>query len=102
MSNIFIIILVIITVGFIVTIEFLIRKGTLKRADTYSYKPVINTSLRAFYIVVIICLLVYFFSNSFEVTISLGSFLLFCIIAGCLKGLLLEYQIKQRGGRQVQ
>ena len=100
MSDIFIIIFIVVSIGFVVTVELMIRKGKLKRIDSYSYKPVIKTGLIALYITLIICLVIYFFSKSLEVSMSLGVFLLFCIIAGCLKGLLSEYQTKRRGGRK--
>jgi hypothetical protein len=100
MMDMAIIIFIFISIGFVVTIELMIKKGKLKRINTYSYKPVVNISLIALYVVIIICLLVYIFSKSAEVTLTLGSFLLFCVIAGCLKGLLSEYQTKRRGGRK--
>ena len=101
MSDIFIIIFIVASIGFIVTIEVMIRKGKLKRIDSYSYRPVIKMGFLAFYIALIICLIVYLFSKSLEASISLGAFLLFCIVAGCLKGLLSEYQTKRRGGRKI-
>lgn len=101
MSDIFIIIFIVVSIGVIVTIELMIRKGKLKRIDSYSYRPVIKTGLIALYIALIICLIIYFFSKSLEASISLGVFLLFCIIAGCVKGFLSEFQTKRRGGRKI-
>ena len=68
---------VVISIGFVVTVELMIRKGKLKRVDTYSYKAVVKRTIISFYLVVIISLLVYLFSKSLEVTVSLGILLLF-------------------------
>ena len=102
MKLIFIIVFILITIGFVFIVESRIRSGRLKRVDTYSYKPVIQTGLIALYMAIIICILVYIFSDSLEASMSLGVFLLFCIIAGCLKGLLFEYQTKRRGGHKAE
>jgi hypothetical protein len=101
MLDILIIVFVIISMGFVVTVELMIRKGKLKRVATYSYKAVVKRTIVSFYLVVIISLLVYVFSKSLEVTISLGILLLFGAIGGCLYGFLWEYQTKRRGGRRV-
>ena len=100
MKNIFVITFLFISIGFAVTVELMIRKGKLKRVDTYSYKPLIRRSILHLYITVAISLLIYAFSKSIEVTISLGVFLLFCMISACALGLLHEYQTKRRGGRK--
>jgi uncharacterized membrane protein len=92
---------VVISIGFVVTVELMIRKGKLKRVDTYSYKAVVKRTIISFYLVVIISLLVYLFSKSLEVTVSLGILLLFGAIGGCLYGFLWAYQTKRRGGRRL-
>ena len=61
MTDILIIIFLFISIGFVVTIELMIKKGKLKRVDTYSYKTVIKTTMRLFYTAIIISLVVYFF-----------------------------------------
>ena len=89
------------SIAFAIIVESKIRAGKIKRADTYSYKGVIIMGIRSIFIAIIISLLVYLFSNSIEVTISLCIFFLACIISGCLYGLFFGYQIKRRGGRKV-
>jgi len=93
--------LLVISIGFAILVERRIRAGKIRRTDTYSYKPVIKRSLLHAYIGIIILLLVYFFSKSLELTMTLGIFFLLCIVGGCLFGLLLELQTKRRGGKKV-
>lgn len=100
MSTIFIVIFLFISICFVVTVELMIRKGKLKRVDTYSYVAVFKRSILHLFIAIIISLLVYLFSKSVEVVIAIGVLLLFGVIAGCLYGLLWEYQTKRRGGRR--
>jgi len=100
MLVIFKIAILLLAVGFSITIELLIRKGKLKRVDTYSYKSVIVEGVREFLIVFIICLLIYFYTKSFEAALTLGIVALAFILAGCLRGLLMEHHTKARGGRK--
>ena len=101
MTDLFIIIFLFFSIVFAVIVELSIKKGKLKRVDTYSYKTVIKTTMRLFYVAIVISLVVYLFSKSVEVTISIGVLLLFGVIGGCLYGFLWEYQTKRRGGRKV-
>ena len=101
MTNLFIIIFLFLSIVFAVIVELSIKKGKLKRVDSYSYKTVIKTTMRLFYVAIVISLVVYLFSKSVEVTISIGVLLLFGVIGGCLYGFLWEYQTKRRGGRKV-
>jgi len=101
MKNLLIIIFLIIGVVFVIIINLKIKKGKLNLVDTYSYKAVFKRSILHFFVVLIISLLIYLFSNSIEVTISVGVFLLFCVVGGCIYGLLWESQTKRRGGHKV-
>lgn len=101
MKNLLIIIFLIIGVVFVVIINLKIKKGKLNLVDTYSYKAVFKRSILHFFIVLIISLLTYLLSNSMEVTISIGVFLSFCVVGGCIYGLLWESHTKSRGGRKV-
>ena len=102
MTDVFVMIFLFISIGFAVVVELLIKKGKLKRVDTYSYKGVVRRTRVSLYIVIIVSLLVYAVSKSIEVTISLGILLLFGVVAGCLYGLLWEHQTKRRGGRKIE
>lgn len=101
MTDLFIIIFLFLSIVFAVIVELSIKNGKLKRVDTYSYKTVIKTTMRLFYVAIVISLVVYLFSKSVGVTISIGVLLLFGVIGGCLYGFLWEYQTKRRGGRKV-
>jgi hypothetical protein len=101
MVDIFIVIFVLFSIGFVVFVELRIKQGKLKRVDTYSYMTVIETTVRLLYAAIIISLVVYLFSRSIEVTISLGVLLLIGVIGGCLYGFLWEYQTKRRGGQKA-
>ena len=100
MSIIFKITILLLAIGFLIAIEFLIRRGKLKRADTYSYKSVIGEGVRALLIAFIICFLIYIYSKSFEASLTLGIVSLVFILAGCLRALLTEHHIKARGGHK--
>ena len=101
MLDIIIIIFVVLSIAFVVTVELMIRRGKLSRVETYSYKAVVRRTIVSLYLVLIISLLTYVFSNSMEVTVALSVFLLFGAIGGALYGFLWEYQTKRRGGRRV-
>jgi len=101
MSDTFIIIILVALIAFTVTVEVMIRKGKLKRPETYSYKAVVQEGLRWCLFVLIICILIYIFSNSLEASLTLGIFLLLCVLSGCIKSMFVERQIKKRGGRKV-
>jgi hypothetical protein len=101
MKNILIIIFLFFVVGFTIIVNIKIKQGKLNLVDTYSYKTVFKRSILHFFIVLIISLLIYLFSNSIEAAISLGVLLLAGVVAGCLYGLLWESQTKRRGGKKV-
>ncbi len=100
MSNLITILILVALICFLITVEVMIRKGKLKRPETYSYKAVINEGLRWSLWVLTLCILFYLFSDSIEATLTLGIFLILCVISGCLKALFVEHQIKNRGGRK--
>jgi len=101
MSDIILITIAIISLVYVAFVELNIKRGRIERVDTYSYRAVIKGSIKYLCMGIIFSILVYLFSKSLDVTISLGVFFLFCIIGGCLFGLFLEYQTKRRGGRKV-
>jgi len=97
---VFLLIVLVVVVCFAAIVEVLIRKGKFKRAATYSYEAVLYEGLRWFFLAFAVCLSVYLFSDSLEASLTIGAFLISCIIAGCLKGLFIEYKIKKRGGQK--
>ena len=101
MSDGFSIIVLFLLIGFAVVVEVLTRKGKLKRAENYSYQKVFREGLRWCLFVVIACLLIYMFTDSLEASLTIGIFLVLCVISGCLKILYTEYQIKKRGGQKA-
>lgn len=101
MPNTFIIIILVALIAFTVTVEVMIRKGKLKRPETYSYKAVFQEGLRWCLFVLIICILIFIFSNSLEASLTLGIFLVLCVLSGCIKSMFVEHQIKKRGGRKM-
>jgi len=99
MSNLaFFLVVLIAIIAFAVIVEVMIRKGKLKRPETYSYKAVLQEGLRWLIWTFAICIAVYFFSGSLEASLTLAIFIFFCIISGCLKGLFIQYKIKKSGG----
>ena len=93
--------ILILAIAFVITIEYLIWKGKLKRASTYSYKSVIEEGVRNLFIAFISCFLIYLYSKSLEASLTLCIVFLFFILAGCLRALLTEHHIKgRRGGRK--
>ena len=92
--------ILILAIAFVVVVEYLIRKNKLKRADTYSYKGVIEEGIRALFIALSICFFIYLYSKPLEASLTLGIVFLFFILAGCLRALLIEHHIKGRGGRK--
>lgn len=101
MKNLLIIIFLIIGLVFVFIINLKVKKGKLNLVNTYSYKAVFKRSIIHFFIVLIVSLLIYLFSNSMEVTISIGVFLSLCVVAGCIQCLLWENHTKNRGGRKM-
>ena len=100
MLNILKVIIIIFAVAFVVIIEYLIRKGNIKEVKTYSYKTVILTGARIFVFVLIICISIYIYLNDLELALTIGIIALVFIIAGCLRSLLIEKRIKERGGHK--
>ncbi len=56
MTDLFIIIFLFLSIVFAVIVELSIKKGKLKRVDTYSYKTVIKTTMRLIYVAIVISL----------------------------------------------
>ena len=100
MLSLFKILILIIAIAFVITIEYLIRKGKLKRAETYSYKCVIKEGVRMMLIAFIICFLIYLYSKSLETSLTIGIVSFFFILSGTLRSLLTEHHIKGRGARR--
>ena len=99
-DHIFLIITLISLIAFATIVEVMIKKNKMKRADTYSYKAVFQVSFRWLLWAFLFSLIIYFFSGSIEAALTLGAFLFACILAGCLKALFIEHNIKQRGGEK--
>ena len=96
-----IVIFLLITIVFL--FDYLVKKGKIKcNEDTYSYKIVLRESLWWLLIVLTVCISIYFYTKSFEVTLNLGIFLLAIVLAGALRALFLQYQFKRRGGRKIE
>jgi len=92
----------IISIGFAIIVEYKIRKGKLKRVDTYSYRSVKRMGIRGICITIILSIIIYLISNSLEITLSLGIFFLFCVAGGSLYGFFLEYQTKRRRAKRIE
>jgi uncharacterized membrane protein len=101
MKSIIVLTLLLISIAYAIIVNYKIRTGKIKRDNTYSYRTVIKMGIRSSFIAVVVSLLIYLVSDSFEVTISLGILFMVCIAGGCLYGLLLEYQVKRRGGKRL-
>jgi hypothetical protein len=101
MKSLIVLTLLLISIAYAIIVNYKIRKGRIKRADTYSYKAVINMGSRSAFVAIVVSLIIYLVSDSFEATITLGIFFIVCIAAGCLYGCLLEYQVKRRGGKRL-
>jgi len=101
MKNIFIILFLFLAIGFVIIVERLIRRGKLKRIDTYSFMGVIKSTFVFFCIALFISVLIYIFSKSIEITMSIGALLLMGVFGSCIYGLLWEYQTKRRGGSKT-
>jgi hypothetical protein len=97
-----IIVFILVAIGFVITVEILMRRGKLRRVTTYSYSAAIRRSLLHLVIAVGISLLIYLLSESLEITMTLGLLLLFSVLGGLLYGLLWEHQTKRGGGRKVE
>ena len=101
MKNIFIILFLLLAIAFVLIVERLIRRGKLKRVDTYSFKGVIKRTFVFLCVALFISMLIYIFSKSTEITIIIGALLLMGAVGNCVYGLLWEYQTKRRGGSKV-
>jgi hypothetical protein len=71
------------------------KKGEWK-SQTSSYKEVIISFLIFNSIFVIISVLIFIFSKSFELALGIGIFLLACSLSGFLRAMLSEKHIKDR------
>jgi hypothetical protein len=101
MKELFAFLFIIIGIGFIILVNFKIKKGQLKPVETYSFKSVFIRSLLLFFLVIVLTVIIYLLSRSIEVTIGLGVLLLMGVVASLLYGLLWENQTKRRGGRKA-
>ena len=92
--------IIVLAIVFVLSIEYLIRKGRLKRANTYSYRSVLSEGVRTMFIAFIICFLLYLYSESFEASLTLGIVSAFFILSGCIRALITENKIKRKGERK--
>jgi hypothetical protein len=76
------------------------RKRRLILTESYSYKKTITLFILVNIIIIIICFFIFILSRSFEVTISLGAYMIACTIAGFLRVLLDQSHIKASGGKK--
>jgi len=97
---VFFLIILLSLIAVVIIIEVMIKKGKIKRTKTYPYKAVGQEALRWLFWTLLICLAVYFFSKSWEASLTLGVFLFACILSGFLKAMFMEYNIKKRGGEK--
>jgi len=93
--------LFLIATGFIIIVQYRIKRGKIKLVDTYSYHRVIKRTALHLLIAFFVLMLVLLFSKSLELTMTLATYILVCIVGGFLFGLVLEYQTKRRGGKRI-
>ena len=98
---IFLIILAVVVSVFTIAVHWRIKTGRIVPPSTYSYKPVVRALLILGCIAISIVLFVYFRTNSLEAALTLAVLLAVIVLGACLFGLVLEYQVKRRGGRKV-
>ena len=98
---IFVIILALVVGLFVIEVHSRIRTGKLIPRSTYSYQPFLRMSLIMLCFVIVIVLLIYFRTKSLEATLTIAVYVASIILGGLVFGLLLEYQVKRRGGRKV-
>ena len=101
MKSIIVLTLLLISIAYAIIVNYKIRKGEIKRDDTYSYRAVIKMGIRSTFVAIAVSLIIYLITDSFEATISLGILFMVCIAGGCLFEFLLEYQVKRRGGKRL-
>jgi len=87
---------------FLLLSEILVRKGKLKFRSEYSFKIVFWEYGKYSVWVFIISLIFYLYSKSAEAAIGIFAFLFSCTVAGFLKSILMEYQVKRRADREKQ
>lgn len=68
---------------------------------TFSYKRVYLTCIKFVFFAIIISLLIYFVTQSAEVTLSLFALMIACIFYSFVMNVLWEYQTKRRGGTKT-
>lgn len=101
MSGPSLIIVALLLTAFSVIVEVMVRMSKLRRPEDYSYQKVVREGLRWCLYTLIVCLLMYLFTDSLEASLTIGLFLILCVMSGCIKILHTEYQIKKRGGQRV-
>ena len=85
-------------ITFVVAIEVLIRQGKITRVITVDYKGVVRATLVIAAVNTIISLVVYFWTNSSEVAITVAVILFAFLFASFLLRVLHEYQNQRMGG----
>jgi hypothetical protein len=88
------------TICIIIVSKRTTRNGKFIFTKSYSYKKVIKLFILINIGIIFVCFLIYMFSKSFEVAISLGAFMIACTIAGFLRVMLTQSHIKARGGKK--
>ncbi len=76
------------------------RKHRSVLSESYSYKKTIMLFILINIIIIVVCVFIFIFSRSFEITISLGAYMMACAIAGFLRVLLDQSHIKARGEKK--
>jgi len=71
-----------------------------KNPEMYSYKKIFLFTIYALIVGLIASLIVYYFTKSFEVMITLFGIFTVCIIGGGIKSLYSEYCRKHRGAKK--
>ena len=101
MRTIFLIILAVVVSVFTIVVQWRIKTGKIIPRSTYSYKPFVRTSLIMLCFLIAVVLLVYLRTNSVEAAFTIAIYVSTVIVGGLVFGLLLEYQVKRRGGKKV-
>jgi len=73
----------------------------IEKVQTYSYTWVPSLAIKSFVIATIISAIVYFSTNSIDITISIYAFSIACILAGIIRTALIESRVKRRGGKKI-
>ena len=101
MGNIITIIAIIISIGFVVYVNFSQKRRRPQQIDTYSYTDILKYYVRDSIFIVLISLLIYIVVASAETATSIGVILFLCLTASVLYNLFTEYQAMRRGAKKT-